>query len=74
MTAYKGELEIGKLEWVTLRSDLLILAYAFKPAAGQGETTGGYSDENMGNLVGSYPALASGLRHQRWHYASPSCR
>lgn len=40
MTAYKGELEIGKLEWVTLRIDLLILANAFKPAAGQGETTG----------------------------------
>lgn len=40
MTAYKGELEIGKLGWATLRIDLLILANAFNPAAGQGEKNG----------------------------------
>ncbi|MNF45857.1 hypothetical protein D3C85_1308900 [compost metagenome] len=66
------ELEIGKLEWAKLRIDLLILAHAFNPAAGQGEKQG-INYDNMENLAGSYPALASGLRHQWWDDASPSC-
>lgn len=35
-----GELEIGKLEWATLRVDLVIVVNAFNSTAGQGETTG----------------------------------